>query len=56
MVRTAWKLRREGGGVKAENEEFVGVGVFVLSFHSLSSCHSSGRLHHDWNTGSEELA
>jgi hypothetical protein len=61
MVRMAWKLRRVEGGVKDENgnQELVGFGGMILSFHFLSICHqdhSSGQLHHDWNMGSEELA
>jgi hypothetical protein len=34
MVRMAWKLRREGGGAKAEAEQGVG-GLSVLFFHFL---------------------
>jgi hypothetical protein len=56
MVRMAWKLRREGGGVKAEDEDEGLVGL--LFFHFFSSIchqdHSSDQLHHDWNMGSEK--
>jgi hypothetical protein len=54
MVRMVWKLRREGGGAKDEKEGRCAYYSFIFIMSICHQDHSSYRLHHGWNTGSEK--